>query len=43
MRAALPNARVVAFPESGHEVWDPDPGAYLEALKGFVAELEGGR
>ena len=43
MRAALPNARVVAFPESGHEVWDPDPGAYLEALKGFVAALEGGR
>ena len=41
MRAALPEARVVSFPESGHEIWDPDPEAYLGALKGFVAALEG--
>jgi len=41
MRTALPEARVVNFPESGHEIWDPDPEAYLDALKGFVATLEG--
>ncbi len=40
MRAALPEAQVLAFPDAGHEIWDPDPGAYLEALKGFVAEIE---
>ena len=42
-RATLPNARVVAFPDAGHEVWAPDPGAYLEALGDFVATLEGRR
>ncbi len=43
MRAALPEAQVLAFPDAGHEIWDPDPGAYLGALKGFVAALEGRR
>jgi len=42
MRAAQAGVREVRFPESGHAVWEPDPRAYLDALAGFVAEVEAG-
>ena len=40
MRERLPDVREQVFPGAGHEVWEPEPQTYLEALNGFFAEVE---
>lgn len=36
----LPRCRVLAFPHSGHALWEPDPNQFLAAIKVFMAELD---
>ncbi|WP_293170945.1 alpha/beta hydrolase [Oceanithermus sp.] len=40
MRERLPNVCEQVFPNAGHEVWEPEPHTYIEALAGFFTEVE---
>ena len=40
MRERLPDVREQVFPDAGHEVWEPEPQTYIEALAGFFTEVE---
>ena len=39
-RERLSDLRERVFPGAGHEVWQPDPGAYLGALRSFFDALD---
>jgi pimeloyl-ACP methyl ester carboxylesterase len=39
-RAALPQLEVVRFEESGHDLWDPDPGRYAATVRDFLARAD---
>ena len=39
-RERLSDLREHVFPGAGHEVWQPDPGAYLGALRSFFDALD---